>query len=375
MSSLWSNLYSTRSSDDGGRSTAFFEADQAGADVGSILAAARSELPFMQPNKLTFDKLLGEGTTFKVNREIFSAPMLMAGEYYVAVKHMKLARRTPEERRQLTRSVMREVRVMMHPDLRNHGCIVPILAYGWLNDPKDGAIPYIVTDYTEHDTLRTYLTNFFGKVSADERRELALDVAIGLAALHKHGIVHGDVKPNNVLVYGSTGDEVGRQVVRPQTAKISDFGSVVFQDEAQTGLASYLGTPIYNSPEVHGWPNTTLAQDGPTVFDAYCKADTYSFGLLVWEVMGNGSCFLDDGMAGFISDRQGTDKLFKIYDQGPDALLQHALVYNESVPDYPSASEDIRMAIGATLKGCLRDDPRSRDNMQGVAEKLAKGTT
>jgi serine/threonine protein kinase len=62
---------------------------------------------------------------------------------------------------------------------------------------------------------------------------------VALEVLRAHGIIHGDIKMENVLVYW---DEV-----KYATAKVSDFCHSVFHLAAEES-ASYIGTPIYKSP-------------------------------------------------------------------------------------------------------------------------------
>ncbi len=88
------------------------------------------------------------------------------------------------------------------------------------------------------------------------------DVARGLQHAHARGVVHGDVKPENVLVDGATG-----------RALLSDFGSATGGDPEYQERAILAGTPAYMSPE-------QIA--GETV-DA--RSDVYSLGLLGWELL------------------------------------------------------------------------------------------
>jgi serine/threonine protein kinase len=358
MSSLYKNDTPPRVVVPAGTSrSAIFEPDAEGFDVGGILAAANNEVPLIDPKQLKHHKSLGEGTTFDVRCEVFTPANPFAHSYYVAVKYMRLAGKTKLAKRAMSRSLMREIKVMTHPALSLHGCIVPLLGYGWRNDPRDGAMPYLITDYSDSGTLKDYLGNF--KTSDRERQELALDVAVGLTALHENNIVHGDVKLSNVLVYGVTGRFF---TTRPQSAKLADFGSTIFQQDfaRHSGTSRYRGTPIYNAPEFQG----NDEGDKRATFVDCTRADVYSFGLLTWETMAGGKSYhaaitsaQNDVIAVTISD---SDHVLQVL-QG---LLETPLVHLISVP---------KEVIQSTLGGCLSHHPESRKTMSEIVKILSQG--
>jgi serine/threonine protein kinase len=337
--------------------SAIFEPDADGFDVGGILAAANNEVPLIDPKQLKYHKSLGEGTTFDVRCEEFSPANPFARSYYVAVKYMRLAGKTRRAKQAMSRSLMQEIKVMTHPALSLHGCIVPLLGYGWRNDPEDGAMPYLITDYSEFGTLKEYLGRF--KTSDRERQELALDVAVGLTALHENDIVHGDVKLSNVLVYGITGRFVSS---RPQSAKLADFGSTIFQQDfaRHSAMSRYRGTPIYNAPEFQ-------RNDGSgkrATFVDCTRADVYSFGLLTWETMACGKSY-----HAAITSAQNDEIMVTSPDsdhvlQVLQSLLETPLIQLISVP---------KEVIRSTLYGCLRHNPESRKTMSEIAKILSQG--
>ncbi len=95
---------------------------------------------------------------------------------------------------------------------------------------------YLVTSFYSGGSLKDLLAK--GPVPAQEALELARQLAAGLGAAHKRGIIHRDIKPANLLL-----DEHGH-------LKIADFGIAKLlggTDLTRTGAA--LGTPAYKSPE------------------------------------------------------------------------------------------------------------------------------
>ncbi|MEW5741945.1 MAG: serine/threonine-protein kinase [Myxococcota bacterium] len=114
-----------------------------------------------------------------------------------------------------------------------HPNIVQLHGHG-----RRGALPYIVMEYLDGMTLADVLQHEGGTLPLPETIALVKQLALGLAFLHKNGLVHRDVKPQNVIVNGE-----GR-------VTILDLG--VVRDQANPGLTrpgAMVGTPYYMSPE------------------------------------------------------------------------------------------------------------------------------
>ena len=114
-----------------------------------------------------------------------------------------------------------------------HPNIVQLYGHG-----RRGALPYIVMEYLDGMTLADVLQHEGGAIPLAETIGLIKQLALGLAFLHKNGLVHRDVKPQNVIVGGG-----GR-------VTILDLG--VVRDQANPGLTrpgAMVGTPYYMSPE------------------------------------------------------------------------------------------------------------------------------
>ena len=75
----------------------------------------------------------------------------------------------------------------------NHPNIVTVYDVGW-----HGGAPYLVTECLEGESLRARLGG--GALPLDAALDIARQIARGLAAAHARGIVHGDLKPENVFV-------------------------------------------------------------------------------------------------------------------------------------------------------------------------------
>jgi serine/threonine-protein kinase len=124
--------------------------------------------------------------------------------------------------------------------------------------------PIIVMEYIRGETLHVHIrkSRAQGGFKHDEFRKIASEVAAGLSAIHREGLVHGDLKPGNVMV-------------TEEKAVILDFGFA--QERARlsarrSGAPPDGGTPNYMSPE-------RLNSGGAGQED-----DIYALGLTLWEM-------------------------------------------------------------------------------------------
>ena len=171
-------------------------------------------------------------------------------------------------------SAMMEIYSLVHPPLRNHPNIVKMLGLAWGSNPFEPShrLPVLMVEYAQHGTLQDLQR--VQRLTSEERRCLCLDVALGIDVLHSCGIVHGDVKAENVLIFA---DEK-----RSYIGKVADFGFSVV--EAASNAAVHVGgTRPWKAPETTApVPRATLK-----------ATDIYSFGLLVWRVANDGDSPFD----------------------------------------------------------------------------------
>jgi serine/threonine protein kinase len=170
---------------------------------------------------------------------------------------------------------------MSHGTLAGHENVLNILGYGW-NFRGSGSIPFLVTEFASGGTLRDYLRTY--RLPSRDRLLLCVNVARGLHELHLCGIVHGDLKLDNVLVtpHGPQDPSASAPSV---VAKISDFGHslLLYEDDEAKDDQKYGGTLAYNAPEI------SKAHGADYISLNFRKCDVWALGLLCWESLDNGS--------------------------------------------------------------------------------------
>src|SRR5262249_48807622 len=102
----------------------------------------------------------------------------------------------------------------------------------------EGPIPYLIMQFIEGCTLQQKLERT-GPLPIKETLRLGIQIADGLAAAHRQGLVHRDIKPANILLENSI-----------ERVKITDFGLArAVQNDNLTHSGFLAGTPAYMSPE------------------------------------------------------------------------------------------------------------------------------
>ena len=140
--------------------------------------------------------------------------------------------------------------------LRHERCV---RAYDFGAD--DGHV-YIAYEYVRGRTLRELIRS--GELDDAASVELSAQILEGLAHAHRHGIVHRDVKPSNVLVEDGDG----------LSARVLDFGLAQFDDaDTLTAVGDVPGTLAYISPERLGGSDATE------------RSDVWAVGVILWEAL------------------------------------------------------------------------------------------
>jgi serine/threonine protein kinase len=149
----------------------------------------------------------------------------------------------PYENRQIFASMMKEYQVLNHKSIRKHKNIVRLLSCCWrtVDVDTDHVIPNLVLEGTSLGDLEAFYRLSHEKISMRRRLGLCIDIAKGVEALHLAGVVHGDIKPQNILVF--------KDKHQGFVAKIADFGASTFIDHDQFPRKAFIGTPAFTAPE------------------------------------------------------------------------------------------------------------------------------
>lgn len=130
--------------------------------------------------------------------------------------------------------------------------------------------PYITMEYVKGQDLKNFIRRK-GKLAEEDAIAIVKQVCEGLAEAHKLGVIHRDLKPQNIMI-----DE-------KRNAKVMDFGiarSIEAPGVTQTGVM--IGTPDYISPE---------QADGE---EADMRSDIYAVGIILYEMVTGGVPFRGD---------------------------------------------------------------------------------
>jgi serine/threonine protein kinase len=122
----------------------------------------------------------------------------------------------------------------------------------------DGTL-FLSMEYVDGEDLASVVRRI-GRLSPDKATEVARQICAGLAAAHERGVIHRDLKPANVMLDGA-----GK-------IRITDFGLASIASSIK-GAEARAGTPAYMAPEQLAGREVTT------------KSDTYSLGLILYEIL------------------------------------------------------------------------------------------
>ena len=185
--------------------------------------------------------------------------------------------------------------------------------------------PYIVSELLEGETLRERLAG--GALPQRKSIDYALQIARGLAAAHEKGIIHRDIKPDNIFI---TDD--GR-------VKILDFGLAKLTATAD-GAQSQTEVPTRKVNTDPGMVIGTIGYMSPEQLKGNStdhRTDIFSFGAVLYEMLSGKRAFRGDSMAETMS-----------------AILR------EDPPDLSDTNKTVSPALERVVRHCLEKNPAER---------------
>jgi serine/threonine protein kinase len=214
----------------------------------------------------------------------------------------------------------RSVAAIRHPG------IVDVFGFGTLEDGR----AYLIMEWLDGASLATRLRH--GMFTQDEALDVLSQIARALEAAHDRGVIHRDLKPDNVFL---------QHVVRERPiVKILDFGLAKLVNEdnpaIRTQSGQMLGTPVYMSPE------QCRAKD------VDYRTDIYALGCIAYELL----C----GQVPFPADNTA------------ELIVAHL---GEPPPKPRTLKPDLPVALDELLLAMVAKDPAKRPTLQQVRQTIA----
>lgn len=239
--------------------------------------------------------LLGQGGM----GEVYRATDLMLGQS-VALKFLPESAASNTFLLERFHSEVRVARQVSHPNV----CRVYDIG-------EAEGLPFISMEYVDGEDLSSLLHRI-GRVPFDKALTAARQICAGLAAAHAKGVIHRDLKPQNIMM-----DKRGQIM-------IMDFGLAAISDQI-SGLEARHGTPAYMSPE--------QLKGG----DVTAKSDIYALGLVLYELFTGKRPFEAENIQQLIERQESTQ-----------------------LTSMSSLAAEIDPAVEKVIRRCLAPEPNQR---------------
>ena len=199
-----------------------------------------------------------------------------------------------------------------------HKNVVRTYDLGW----HEGYL-YFTMEYVKGISLREFLSKV-SKIPVDFALKILIDIAQGLAEIHKNGIIHRDLKPSNVILKEDL-----------SVCKISDFGIANSSASFEQNYGEIMGSVGYIAPEI--WKQAPFDE----------KSDLYSFGVLAFQLLTGRYPF---------EGESSTELLNKINSVEP--------------PDVDALNAEVPSDLSLLVKSLLNRDPERRPESAEVVVKM-----
>jgi serine/threonine protein kinase len=276
-----------------------------------------------------------------------------------------------------------DIRIMSHRGLRYARNVTTLLGYFWEIVQIDGErrlspclVMPIASEVTPNlDQLFRQLRQ--GNMRLDMRLKISIgrDIANGVKELHQCGIVHGDLKCANILIFGDV-TNFGIST----TVKVADFShSIIMSDYKESPRLRYTGTRPFTIPEVRradGAMAGSTNTDPPTFSDPgdLFSCDVFSLGMIITTILSDGYDLPERiktraRITGYTLDDEALENSL-------DALFENEQDLFVELEDFLHISDialtpEISDTLGVCLKPCLQYEPSQRCEAQCVVETLS----
>jgi len=246
-------------------------------------------------------------------------------ERHVALKILHEQYSSDDEFVERFKREARSVAQLQHPN------IVTVIDRG-----EENGRQFIVFEYIDGENLKEHVVRK-GRLEVPDALEIAMEVARGLAFAHEQGLIHRDVKPQNVLLNGD-----GR-------AKVTDFGIARTLDvDGMTQTGTVLGTSNYIAPE--------QASGGRV--DA--QSDVYALGVVLYELLAGEVPFPGESFIA-VAMKHMHEPAPNILDVRGDVPLRVAAAVDRALDKDPEQRFPTMDAFAAELEACLAELDHGED--------------
>jgi serine/threonine protein kinase len=277
---------------------------------------------------------LSSGTSFEVTK----CRDLKNGRVVAVKKLHRGSNQSADRWRLIPLSIMEEMKISAWLPFLRHPNITQTIGYQKYVTKEGDFVLTLVVEFASLGTLEQYL-HCHREQTMDEKHSLSLDIASGLEMLHRYQVVHGDLKPSNILIFAQPRPNTSSPIL----AKVSDFSNAIAENTVTTIDATrlqkrYYGTALWEPPMVRSY-------FGELPFYLLPVFDNFSLGLILWTVL-KGRCYFEPGWRDeHQTEAECLDELGVegLVDKFEEFLLLHA----------QTQSEPVEIALKLVVRACM----------------------